>query len=481
MNAERRATGIAGLDEVLGGGLPAARSVLVAGRPGSGKTVLLNEFIYRGISVHDEPGVFVSFEQPASEIIAEVGSFGWDYRALIDQGRLAILDMSPSETEVAAQGRLDLSPIRARIVRAVERLGAGRVAIDGISNLFQRYTDAAEIRRVMHFLLDDLKRVGCTPMMSAEVRGDSGTETRHGFEEYLTDGAILLTSRVGENRIRRDLAVTKLRGAAYRSGKVEYEITSSGFICYPKVPLNLDVAETDLADRKTFGVPGLDTMLGGGIPRGHVVLLGGNTGAGKSILAMHFLEAGLRAGERGIWVGLEEPVPQVLKNAGALGLDFRKHQGDGNLTFVTEPPLDLSPDRLLYRILEVIERGGAERLVIDSASNLESSSLSREHVREILIQLSGICKVRGITCVLTYVNAATFGAASNQLLGGQTTNEMRLSSIVDAIILLRYVERAQAIKKFVTVLKLRGSAHDKGIFELEVGPNGASVGKRFEA
>jgi circadian clock protein KaiC len=316
--------------------------------------------------------------------------------------------------------------------------------------------------------------------MTAEKSGPEQALSRYGVEEFVADGVIELALIKGQQQFLRRMFVIKLRGTYFRSGTVEYEITDQGLVVYPKIPVENIFAKTDFRVRKCFGIKGLDDVLGGGIPQGHMVLVSGNTGTGKTMVGMHFLMQGISKGENAVFVSLEEPIEQVKKTALTHGWDFNRQEKEGRLSFVTTNLIDISNDKLLYHIISAVEGINAKRVVIDSISSLLSATMSEEQVRQFLIQLSGYFKANGITCIMNYLYLANFGAARVQLLSHLSTNEMRLSSVTDAIIMLLFVERGQKIKKLLNVLKLRGSQHSKEIFSYEIEKDGIKMGEKYE-
>lgn len=475
--------GIPGLDEMLNGGLPRARAILVSGSAGCGKSILLNEFLYRGITRYNQGGVFLTFEETPKQIIEDAHSFDRDYIPLIESNRLAFVDTSPDRRGVFESGDYDwIEGLLARVMHAVEKTKASRVAIDGISNFFGLYAKNSEIHQIrkgIYLLTNELKSKGITVLFSSERIGHGDEVSRYGVEEFVSDGIIDINTTHGQNRIIRTLIIRKMRGMDFSSGRVEFEITREGITVFPKIPTDPLHAKTDFAVRLSTGITSLDEAMSGGIPQGHTMLVGGNTGTGKTIFGMHFLNYGCALGEPGIWVAIEEPIPQIIKTANAFDWDFEKYKQDGVLSFITSSLLDLSPDKLLYSILDKVKSIKAKRVVIDSVSSLESSSMDKDKVREFLVQASSFFKAEGLCCLMNYLTAESFAAHKDQLLGSMSTNEMRLSSIVDGIILLRYVERDQGVQKLLNILKLRGSEHVKDILRYEIGKEGICLGRRF--
>ena len=477
---QRILTGIRGFDEFLGGGLPKGRATLFSGSTGTGKTVFLNSFLYAGIKEYEENGVYVTFEETPADIALNVNGFGWDYQVLIEEGRLAFVDASPTDEIMEVGGRYDLSPLLQRISHAIRKVDAKRVAIDGLDGLFARFSNKEAVRSTLNALAMELKNIGVTSLISGERSEASAGLSRYGAIEFVSDGVIELDLIRGQQQFIRKMSIRKLRGCEYRSGVVEYEISHRGIEIYPKIVAENLVARTDFSVRSKFGIAQLDRMLGGGIPQGHVVLLSGNTGTGKTTFGMHFIAEGNRIGEKAVFVALEESVSQVKKTAIEHGWDFEKFEHEGHLGFVTAGLIDVSPDQLLYQIVNAVNRLGATRLVVDSVSSLMSATMNEEQVRQFLIQLSAFLKREGVTCVMNYLCSANFGAVKGQLLSNITSNEMRLSSITDGLIMLLYVERGQSVRKLMNVLKLRGSVHSKEVFRYEIRKGKIVVQGKYE-
>jgi circadian clock protein KaiC len=284
----------------------------------------------------------------------------------------------------------------------------------------------------------------------------------------------------GQQQFIRRIFVKKLRGMGYRSGIMEFEIEKDGLKVFPKIPAQRRLAKTDFQIRKTFGIEKLDELLGGGIPQGHSIMISGNTGTGKTILGTQFIVQGIKEGENAVFMAFEEPIDQVKKTVLVHGWDFEQYEKQGKLAFVATSLIDISNDKLLYQILNAVERIGAKRVVVDSISTLMSATMNEEQTRQFLIQLNSFFKERGITCLMNYLCGASFGATRGQLLSSLVTNEMRLSSLIDGIIMLLYVERGQSVKKMMNILKLRGSAHSRDIFRYEIEKGGIKMGEKYE-
>lgn len=479
---EKLSTGIKGFDTMMEGGIPKGRLILVTGTAGTGKTVLLNEFLYRGITEHGENGVFVTYEESPEDIIRNVGNFGWDYEELQKQEKLAFVDFSSSQPQMEeVSGGYDLSPILLRIKQAVKKTGARRIVLDSIAALFNQFSDSRIVRRIIYQISRELKEMGVTGMLTAEQVGREETFSRFGVEEFVTDGVLELSLEAGEQQLRRKICVMKMRGTGYRSGVVEFDITQTGIKVYPKITVNTgsgaDV-ELALSSRRKTGIPGMDKALGGGFPKGYIVLVSGNTGSGKTLSGMQFLNEGMENGEKCVYVALEEPIQQLKKTAKAHGWDLHAHEKKGALEFIKTNLIDFSPNELLANITEVVERMNATRIVIDSISSIMSETMSREDVRQFLLQMTSFLKARGATCIINYLMTSSFGEQRGKMMGALQTSLMRLSSVVDGIILMQYMEQEEKVAKTLNILKMRGCNHSRDIMLYEIEKGGLRLKKK---
>ncbi|SCZ58403.1 ATPase domain-containing protein [Thiohalomonas denitrificans] len=474
---QRLETGIAGFDRVLGGGLPKGRSVLINGESGTGKSVLLNEFIYHGVTRFNQPGVIIACEEPPEAIRLNVGGFGWDYAALESGGteQLALLDLAPFHGElesVEAEEQCSLIPLVDTIIRTVERLKAERVAIDGMASLFDRFASQRAVRHAFLLLSQRLGDRGVTTLFSCSKVDGSSAISKYGLEEFIADGVVELSKVPGERRTVRQLVVHKLRGLDYLSGRVEFEISKNGLEVFPLIPLLERVAGVHLDTRKAFGIPPFDAMLRGGLPEGHVALISGNTGAGKSTFGLHFVQAGLQAGEASVYVSIEEAGAQLQVAAGSFGWDFSAAERQGRLLFIDVPFADIRSDQVLYQIVNGVNRIGAKRLVVDSISALLSIGMNARQHRLFMEQLVSFCKSQGITVVLLYAVGGAFGVPEAPV----AITAARFSSVVDAIILSRSMERHYHLERMLSIVKMRGSGFDSRQFHYEITEHGIEIG-----
>src|SRR5688572_29535629 len=331
----KAATGIDGLDEITGGGFPKGRPTLVCGGPGCGKTLLAAEFLVRGATRFDEPGVFMSFEESAEELAQNVRSLGFDLDALIAEKKLAIDHVRVERSEIEETGEYDLEGLFLRLGFAIDSVGAKRIVLDTIESLFSGFTNEALLRSELRRLFRWLKDRG----MSAVITGERGERsfTRQGLEEYVSDCVIMLDHRVNEQVSTRRLRIVKYRGSIHGTNEYPFLIDETGFSVLPLSGLQLDHPVSD--ERISSGVPGLDAMLDGkGYYRGSSILVSGTAGTGKTSLAAHFAHATARRGERCLYLAFEESPPQLMRNMRTIGVNFEPHVKKGTLRVHSSRP-----------------------------------------------------------------------------------------------------------------------------------------------
>uniref|UniRef100_UPI003C30EBF7 KaiC n=1 Tax=synthetic construct TaxID=32630 RepID=UPI003C30EBF7 len=466
---EKLPTGIEGFDDISHGGLPKGRTTLVAGTPGTGKTVFAMQFLYHGIKRFDEPGVFVTFEESPDDILRNMASFGWDLQKLVEEGKLAIVDASPDPEEEEVVGNFDLSGLLARINHAIRKYKAKRVVIDSITAIFQQFDDASTVRRELFRLVARLKRMGVTTIMTAERTEEYGPIARYGVEEFVADNVVILRNVLEGERRRRTIEILKFRGTSHQKGEFPFTITpGEGISIFPLSAMRLKQRSSNV--RVSSGVPELDEMCGGGFFRDSIILVSGATGTGKTLLVTKFLEGACRNGERALLFAFEESREQLLRNATSWGIDFEEMERDGRLKIVCAYPESTGLEDHLIMIKEVIEEFKPDRIAIDSLSALERVASDRGF-REFVIGLTSFIKQQEITGLFT--------STTPTFMGGHSVTESHISTITDTIILLRYVEMRGEMSRAINVLKMRGSWHDKEIREFTISGKGMHIGDPF--
>lgn len=466
---EKTSTQIEGLDVILEDGLPCERVTLVVGTAGSGKTIVGCEWLWRSISKTGQAAVFVTFEESPQRIMHNVKSFGWDFEKALANRQLAFVELHKSAiaNEVTA-GHYNLSVVVARIAEAVASVGANLVFIDSISAFFEQLGSKAPARRMLLDLSNQLGELGVTTLMSAERFEEYGSLSSYRSETFVSDCVIILRHLLLDERTRRTVQVLKYRGSSHKQGEFPFSISPDGIVVMPSVGMTLDAKSSTL--RIATGNADLDRMTGGGLFRDSISLVSGPTGTGKTLLASQFVHAACLAGERALLFAFEESREQLLRNGASWGMDLSGMEEKGLLKIVCAYPESSGPEDHLLRLKREIAAFAPQRMALDSLSALERV-INVRSFREFVITLTSYVKMRQMAGLLT--NTTT------SLLGGESITETHISTLTDAIILLRYVETGGRMRRGITVLKLRGSDHEKEIFEYRLSNKGLQVGEPF--
>jgi circadian clock protein KaiC len=471
LRVQRLPTGVGGLDLVTHGGLPERRLTLVSGTPGSGKTILGLQFLVAGIERFDQPGVLVTFEERPEDIRANAASFGWDLGRHEAEGRFCIVDASPElDQDVVEVGGYDLGALLARVGHAVERIGARRVTLDSASTLFAQLSDANAVRAGLLRVGARLRQLDVTAMVTTERAVDDSADGPTGIEEYAADNVILLRNHLDESQRRRSLEILKLRGVSHQRGQYPFAIVpDEGIVVLPLsgVALNQPVSH----DRVTSGIPALDHLCGGGFFRDAITLVSGATGTGKTLTSTHFVAGGAAAGERCLIFAFEESQDQLSRNAAGWSMDFAAMRREGLLRIESLYPEQAGLEDHLIAMKRMIEAFQPQRIAVDSLSALERSSTPKGF-REFVMGLSTFLKQHQI--------GGLFTSTTPGLLGGNSITDAHISTLTDTVILLRYVELEGRVNRGLTVLKMRGSMHDKMIRRFEIDERGLHIGEPFE-
>jgi circadian clock protein KaiC len=466
----RLATGIPGLDHVAFGGFPAGGVVAVAGPAGSGKTVLAGQFLAAGAAA-GEPGVFVTLEEEAGDLRRNLSTLGFDIAGWEDAGSWAFVDGSPrydSHLDEVAPLRVDT--LLAQIGQAMDRVGATRVAIDSYGGTgFDSDDPLTRVR--LRGLLSELRKMGATVLLTVETDPSEDIDGGRGVEQYVADTVVLLRNSLdGESR-RRTVEVLKMRGAEHRRGQFAFTVLpGAGMVVLPLSVQALDHASAD--SRVTSGNEALDGLCGSGFFPDSIVLVSGATGTGKTLLSTEFLAGGIARGERSLLLAFEESRDQLHRNARGWGHDFAAAEDAGLLRITATYPEAATLEDHLVAIKRVVDDFAPTRIAIDSLSALERVG-SQKAFREFVIALTTHIKARQMVGLVT--------ASTSSLLGGAMGTETHITTLTDAVILLRYVEVFGSVKRGLTVLKMRGSDHDRDIREYDIDGSGLHIGEPFRS
>jgi circadian clock protein KaiC len=456
-------TGIQGLDEVTGGGLPKGRVTLLCGSAGCGKSLLAMEFLVRGAVQYGEPGVCMDFEETEKKLAANVASLGFDLRELTKRKKLLVDYVAVERHQIAETGEYNLEGLFIRLAHAVKAIKAKRVVLDSIEALFSGLADStilrAELRRLFHWLEDH--------KLTAVVTGEAGehTLTRHGLEEYIADCVIALDHRVTEQISTRRLRIVKYRGTSHGTDEYPFLIDREGISVLPITSLAL--AHTAATERVSTGIAALDEMMEGkGFFRGSSVLVTGTAGTGKSSVAATFASAACARGEDCLYFAFEESPAQILRNMRSVGTDLERWVRKGLLHFHAMRPTSTGLEGHLAAIHKLIAKHPPSVVVIDPITNLVSASGTYD-VKSMLMRLVDFLKVEQITSMFTNL---TFAGDP------QERTAAAVSSLMDTWIVLRDSKPNGEPRRELYVLKSRGMAHSRAVRELIVSDRGMELG-----
>lgn len=467
---EKLETGIEGFDLISYGGIPKNRTTLVAGTAGSAKTMFAVQFLAAGILNYNQPGVFITFEEPPGDIRKNMSTLGWDIEQWEKENKWIFVDASPSIGEEATViGKYDLGALLARIENAVRKTEAKRVAVDSLGSLFSMFREKTIIRNELFRIAIALKELEVTTIITSERKEEYGEIARFGVEEYVTDNVIILRNVLEAEKRRRTLEILKYRGANHQKGEFPFSIISTkGLVVIPLSAIELKQQSSD--KRITAGNKEVDKMCGGGFFRDSIVLVSGATGTGKTLMTTEFINGGTVEQEKCMLLAFEESREQLFRNAQGWGVDFKKLEKEGRLLVHCEYPEIASLEDHLIMIKDLIHEFKPKRVALDSLSALERISTVKGF-REFIISLTSFIKHEEI--------AGLFTSTTPTLTGGTSVTEGHISTLTDSIILLRYVELYGEMRRGLTILKMRGSAHDKNIREFTIDGEGMHIGKPF--
>ncbi len=467
-------TGITGLDEITGGGLPRGRSTLLVGGPGSGKTIFAQQFLVHGARKCKEPGIFVAFEEATTRIVANADSFGWNLGELRQKKTLFFMDAQPT-TELVQSGDFDLGGLLASLDAQTKEMGARRIVIDALDIVLGLLPDSAAKRREVYRLHDWLLARGLTALITAKA-GEQDTVSLNqqpfGFMQFMVDCAVILNHSVVLGVSQRNLRVQKYRGSSFDENESPFLIGTTGLEV--AVARTLGRGDADVSDeRVSSGVGRLDTMLGGGYYRGASVLITGFPGTAKTTLSGAFAEAACKRGERTMFVSFDSDGTEVIRNLASVGIRLDRYVKSGILRMVSARTITGSAETYLVRIKMLAAEHKARCLVIDPVSTLSKSGneLTAHSVAERLIDWS---KANGTTLVCT----SLLDEMSSQSEGG---SPLQISTLADTWIHLNYLVQAGERNRGMSIIKSRGTAHSNQVRELILSDTGVTLADIYTA
>jgi circadian clock protein KaiC len=442
-------TGIAGLDPILSGGVPRGNIILLEGQIGTGKTTLGTEFVYRGAKDFGEPGIIVVFEVSPDKLTRDAKGLGWDLAHMETQGLLKIIFTT---REVFLQ---ELQQADSVLIEEARRIGARRIFIDGTAGLVQ--LDGRGGRDVFHVLAQGLARLNLTTVMALEPEPMRAGDCAPSYEAAIVDTVIRLRVEEHERASTRSIEILKSRGHDFQMGRHSFRIIDGmGIQVYRRVqaPRNAkrEMPETHgPVTRVTTGVPGLDELVNGGYFLGSTTVVAGISGVGKSVMALHFMAEGVRLGERCLMLSLDEQVPQILRNASTIGINLQEGIERGICRLSYDPPQEIEIDRHFHNIETIIREFKPKRVVIDSLSTYGSSLGTNGRVfRDFFHALVALMKEHQIAGVYNNENPEMLGMS--RMMGN-----LAMSSLIDNILLLNFIELGDTFRLGLTVAKMRSN------------------------
>jgi len=455
-------TGIKGLDEVLEGGFPKGRPTLICGSAGCGKTLMAMEFLVRGATEYNEPGVFMAFEETTEELTQNVASLGFDLNELVAQKKVKLDHVRVERTEIEETGEYDLEGLFIRLGYAIDSIGAKRVVLDTIESLFAGLDNQAILRAEIRRLFRWLKDKGVTTIITGE-RGD-GTLTRQGLEEYVSDCVILLDHRVIEQISTRRLRVVKYRGTTHGTNEYPFLIDEEGVSVLPVTSLNLSYASS--SEQLSSGITGLDEMLAGkGYFKGSSVLVSGTAGTGKTSIAAHFAKAVCERKEKCLYFAFEESEAQIVRNMKSINLDLSPYVKSNLLKVLAASPTLYGLEMHLVTAYKAVMDFKPQAVIIDPITNLNNVGTYKE-VKTMLTRLIYFLKSKGITTIFTAE------IKNNNELDAPDEG---ISSLIDTWALVRDIENNGERNRGLYILKSRGMNHSNKVREFVINNKGLKL------
>ncbi len=460
-------TGVPGLDEILGGGLPEFSFNIIAGAPGGGKTTLAHQIMFANATPERPALYFTVLGEPAIKMLRYQQQFQF-----FDQTKLNTSVRFINLSQVVLEH--DLNAVLEEIVKEVEAASPGIVVVDSFRTVVRKAQSGPNDLELLGFiqrLALNLTSWQATTFLIGEY---DEAEIRDNPIFTVADGLFWLSQQIERNSIVRKLQIRKSRGQASVPGMHTFRITEAGLQAFPRTFGLTGREERAKGQRRlSTGIPEVDEMMGGGIPEGDSLLVAGSSGTGKSLLGTKFIVEGIRQGEPGIVAMFEERPEEYAARAASFGLDLDTPQKEGTLKLLYIRPLDLSVDETVREIIDAVREMGAKRLVIDSLAGFEMALAPgfRTDFRESLYRMIGALTRIGVTILSTVEVQETFT--------GFTLSAYAISFLSDDILRLRFVSINGQYRKMIVVIQMRRSAHSIDMREFEITSEGFVVGERL--
>jgi circadian clock protein KaiC len=438
---------ISGFDEILYGGLPQGRATLIEGGPGTGKSIVGLEFLYRG-ALAGEAGIFVAFEERASAVRRNARTLGWDLESLEKAGKLAIIE-ARMDPEAVVSGDFNMKALLAIIEGQSKAIGAKRIVFDALDVLLRLFDNPNRERSEMYSLHEWLLDHEITAILTVKAAEGNSIFGRYEFLEFMADCVIRLLQRPGEWVSTRELQVIKYRGSDFGRNAYPFVIQAGGISVIPISEFGLQ--HQALGPHVSSGSTRLDAVLGGGYRKGSSILIAGSSGTGKTTLVNTFVKAACDRGERVLYLGFEESEDAMVATMLSPGIDLRQVIKNGLLKVVTAMPEAYGTEKHLIRAFNVINEFKPDHVIVDAISSFERMGSDRAAF-EFAMRLVNRCKDKGITLIMT--NQSTGATDDRVAISG-----LGISSTIDALLWLRFVEVADSLKRRLLVIKSRGSKH----------------------
>ena len=469
-------TGIPELDEALNGGIPSGSCVLLAGGSGVGKTVFAMQWIFNGFKKYGESAIYITTTEPVFKAINNMKKFSFFDQSIINPTQLHMTDLRSIMKDLSidytkdAMAWQDVENILSVLKNLVEGIGAKRLVLDSVTAVCYRLKEESLIRTFIFRLGTMLSNLDCTTLLTSEVPSNDKSYSPFGVEEFISDGIFKLEYIPRGDSFTRALRIVKMRGTNFDPSPLYYTITNDGHTYLAKV--NLEEVKKLPDTRLKTGINGLDKMLMGGIFENTTTLLTGSSGTGKTLLGVQFLHQGATKKQKGLLFCFEESKAQIFKNAkSSPGVDLEKLEKEGFIKIVCHFPEDLTYEEHLQLIRHEVEKYKPARVVIDSISSLEKV-FSEDNLLEYTRRVNFFLKRMGCTTLLINSSEGIFETSA--------ISRGHLSTIPDNLLLLKYVEIESVMRRFITVLKIRGSDHDKQLREYIIDKTGINVKEAFK-